>query len=216
MDKKRKWLIAVTLLLFLCFGTAWLFGAFSGTSSQLAKVQEMRKELEENKDLTPEQRREKWEAMREESEKLTKDERRQLRRGRNNGFGQQMQKRMDHYFELSPEQRKVELDKQIEEMETWRKRWEEQANSDSRRNRGPDRNASSQNQDGGNREGNRDGNRNRWREMDRQTRTRAMLDSTTADQRAKWAEHRLDMDKRRAELGLPPMRGPGGWGGRGR
>jgi len=223
MEKKRKWIIIAALLLFLCLGMVWLVGAFD--DGQLAKVQAMQKQIEENKDLTWDQRREAFRNLRKEVDLLPKDQRAQFHPGRN--FARRMQERLKHYFELPLDQRVAELDKMIQQMEEMRQRWQEhQADGSGRGGRNGDGSQASNGDSGagqndkgtdnnGNSDGKSDSNGNNWRNMDRQTRMHAMLDNTTAIQRAQMGEFRMDMNQRRAQLGLPPMQGPGGFGGMG-
>src|SRR5438552_4067723 len=113
--QKRKWLIVLSILMFLGLGGAWLWGAFSGDS----KVRELQKQMANNmaKDVPWDQRREQFKNLREQMKELPKEQQEQVMQAGQKFFMRRMEERIDKYFELPPDQRVAELDKQIREME---------------------------------------------------------------------------------------------------
>lgn len=136
---------------------------------------------------------------------------------------QRMEKVVDDYFALPEAQRQKYLDQQIDEFERLRKQWEAQSatrpvTTPPSSGRGEGR------RDDGRDDGRRDGERPTTQEMEqrraemRQRMTERMA-SMPPDRRAKMAEFFAAIQKRRAERGLPEIRGfggrgfGGGWGG---
>jgi hypothetical protein len=220
---KKRTMAIIALVVLLIVGTVW---AFSG--SQLDKVEKLRKEV------FPENGPPNWDKMdelRKEMEKLSPEQRERFIPP---GMRERMQRKQDHmegYFKTPPSQRKDYLDKRREEeqkkrreeMEKRRKEWEKnnppgsQGQRQGPRPGGPPQGGGpgagpgpgAQGGQGANRGGAPGGRRNLTPEQRAQRRNRFM-DRTTPANRAKWAEYRDAMRKRRIELGLPPdpPRGP--------
>src|SRR5207245_9494867 len=106
---------AVSLFLLLF----WVLQSFGG-DSQLAKVQELKKQLsgEQAKKLPPEQRRELWKKFNEEVKQLSPEQRRALAKERE----QAMTGKFKKFFALSKAQQRSELDRDIDRMEAARKK----------------------------------------------------------------------------------------------
>jgi hypothetical protein len=188
-EKRRRIAVAsvAALLLLAIFAAAWYFRS----NRRVAAVQELRAQLtgEAGRKLAPAERRELWGQMRDQMRQLTPSERRELDKER--------RERLKKYFSLSKKEKNAYLDEQIKRMEAARRQWQAQSSNNQRANNanvGP-----------------------RIRTLDpeeRDKRRRERLDFSTAEERAYRAQFRKDLDQRRAQLGLPPMRG--GWGGGGR
>ncbi len=157
-------------------------------------------------DLTPEQKqpyldrmrqmpREDRSAMRDAN--LSEDEHDRLRE---NAFGNMMGQRIEGYFALpAGPQRLAFLDKMIDEGEQWRQR------AATRQAANPADGPNAQgNRPDGQRRGGRGGG---WNDP---ARMKKMIERMPPTRRTQFAEFFSAMEKRRAERGLPPMRGPGG------
>ena len=144
-----------------------------------------------------------------------------MREAMGNAMRQRIEKVVDDYFALPEAQREKYLDQQIDEFERMRKQWEAQSTTrpsatqpgatpgEGRDGRGP----------------RADGERPTTQEMEQRReemrqRMAERMANTPPDRRAKMAEFFAAIQKRRAERGLPEMRGfggrgfgGGGWGG---
>ncbi|MCG2682382.1 MAG: hypothetical protein L6306_02070 [Planctomycetales bacterium] len=212
--KKKKTAIILAIVILLICGVVWAFWD-RGPDPQVKKLQDMQKELFGG-DGPPS--REKMDQFREEMRKLTPEQHRELREPMREQMARRMEKTIDGYFSLPPDQRKPYLDKQIEEgekrREEWEKRRREREANRGPSGQGPNRPGAGPTQGGrGPADANRGrpgGSRNSTPEQRAQRRNRR-LDHTTPEQRAKWAEFRDALRKRRIELGLPAQP----WGPRG-
>jgi hypothetical protein len=182
--KKRAALIALALL--LLGGGAWLLRA----DPQVAKVKQMRKELfsEEARKLPPEQRRQRWQEFAREQRKLTPGQRRELWAEAR----QQREKEIERYFTLSKAEKTRWLDERINRMEAMR-RARQASGAAAQRPPGQGRTSLSAEERG--------------------KRRRGRLDQSTPEERARRDQLRKDFEARRRQRGLPPMSGPGGFGG---
>jgi hypothetical protein len=144
-----------------------------------------------------------WDARRKAVETLPEDQRREA-------FGNIMQaamtQRVESYFSIQdPAARKKYLDEQIDEMEKRRAQFA---------NMRPPGSVGGERPQGDRPEGNRPPGGNR---PDAATRQKSRLERTSPETRQKMAEFFAAIQERRAERGLPEMRGPGmGGGGGGR
>jgi hypothetical protein len=173
-----------------------LAGAFG--SPQLAKVQELQKQLWDSGDgRPPRELREQYEA---ELDKLPEAQREQVRQEDRRRMMKPFQDRIDRYFALpAGPQRKAELDKQIKEFEDlWKRREErrQERDRDGKKNASRERGGPNGGQGGKGQARGGDG-------RDRSVRMRDRLASTSPEQRAKMAEYRRAIEERRKELGLP-------------
>jgi hypothetical protein len=176
---------------------------------QLVQVQQMAQKLfDPESKLSDEQRRAGWGELRAASESLSPEQQETLRNEMFNNFRRRGMERINRYFELPEGERRAYLDEQIRQMEAMRRRFEQ-----SRGTRGEGRGGDAGRPGpggpggpGGQGAGTPEQERN-WR--------RTMLDRTTPEERAKFAEYMEAINKRRQELGLEPIRRPGPGGGRG-
>ena len=111
---KRKITVGVVTIILLVVGSVWAFR--SRTDPQVEKVKQMI-----NEKTPPEQRRQRWEQVRQEMDKLSPEQRDQVRGQMREGFQRRMDEQIKGYFTLPPKDRIAYLDKQINEMEKWRK-----------------------------------------------------------------------------------------------
>jgi len=167
--------------------------------SQLAKVQELRQQLsrENLRNLSPEERREKFKELRAEMDKLSPDQKRSLFEERR----QAQRERMNKFFQMSKAEQTAELDKMIKRMQDANKRRQaDQANNGQNGNQ-----AAGPRPWGGGRSNDPE---------ERQRRRQSFLDNTTPEDRAQMALFRQMLNSRRQQLGLPGGTGwGGGWGG---
>ncbi|HVK18364.1 MAG TPA: hypothetical protein VM533_15610 [Fimbriiglobus sp.] len=194
--KRRRWLLALIALLVLLVGVGTV-GAIRGRGD-VAKVQQLRKELFTAKGATPEQRKATAEQFRQEMRKLSPGQRSELfLAGQREAVA-----RLDAYFAMSSAEKRQHLDREIDRMEQRRK---ERANSPPRTG-GPGR------RPGGDRPRSAEETEKRRKErLDRTTpEQRAMMDQL----RARGERFRNDLNQRRTQRGLPPTSGPGGFGSR--
>jgi hypothetical protein len=194
--RRRRWLLALIalLLLLVAVGT---YGSVRGRGD-VAKVRQLRNELFASKGATPEQRKATVEQFRQEMRKLSPDQRSELfTAGQKQAIA-----RLDAYFAMSPAEKRRHLDGAIDRMEQRGKE---------RSTRPPGAGGS------GRRPG---GDRPRSAE-EVEKRRKDRLDRTTPEQRAlmdqlraKGERFRNDLNQRRAQRGLPPANGRGGFGPR--
>jgi hypothetical protein len=187
MKKHWKRWLAVPLLL-LVVVLAWLFWP----DRRLAQAKALQKELfsPAARDMSEEQRRQKWQQYRQLTEKLSAAQRDQL--------AQEARKRrqaeMGRYFAMSPAEKTKYLDDQIRRMEQARKQREANGQGSGGAGGGQQQGGSGARQGSGDRSA-------ASRDQSRQQR----LDSSTPAERALVAQYRKDLGARRAQLGLPPL-----------
>jgi hypothetical protein len=145
-----------------------------------------------------------------------------MREAMGDAMRQRMEKVVDDYFALPESQREKYLDQQIDEFERMRQRWESE-----RANRPSTQPGATPGEGRDGRGPRADGERPTTQEMEQRReemrqRMAERMANTPPDRRAKMAEFFAAMQKRRAERGLPEMRGfggrgfgGGGWGGGG-
>lgn len=178
---RRRVTIIIGLLLLLLW---WLW-----PNGQLAHVQALQKELVEAGDtLTPEQRREKGQQLRAEMDKLSPQERSQLRAG----FQARMEDRMKKYFAMSLQEKQKYLDDLIHQQQQFAAQ--------------PPGNGGGFGGFGG------PPNGKAMTPEDKERRRQQRLDNTTPEFRAQMDQFRKDMEQRRQQRGLPAN--PPGRGGR--
>ena len=194
--KKRNVLLTV-LLVAIAGGLAWAFLP-EGPDPQVAKVVELQKQLfSEDSQVPREERRKAFGELRQEIEKLSPEQRDQMRRDNPPPFMRRMQDNIVAYFDLPEDQRTAALDEQIDEMEERRKGGERRR---AERGEGGERGGRGMGRPGGS-----------GRNMDasqRNQRRKRMLDNTSPQQRAMFGEYFKQLAQRRQARGLPPMRGP--------
>ena len=220
---KRKRLLALLLLLLLGGGAA----CYLLRPDPVGRIKQMQEELrgEAGRQLSPEERREKRQHLREEIEKLTPEQRNELFADRRKA----MKERLDHFFGLSPDEQVAEMDRQIQRSEQRRRDWEARAagrNSLGARGsfgspvgdggRGPGRSPASGSDRTGDRSSTSDaGSSGQSASPDasggganppltRDQRRKLFIDSTTPVERAQMNLYAQMLRDRRQQLGLPP------------
>jgi hypothetical protein len=203
MSRSRRNIIigaGVIAALLLCALLYWMWRP----NPQLTKVKEMRRELltDASRKLSPQERREKFEALRQEQAKLTPAERKQL--------AEEARKRrkaeIERYFTLSKKEKTAVLDQQIDRMEAMRKQMQA-ANSIGRGDPGGSANSFGFPQGSSGQPG-----ASNQSPEERERRRKEMLDSTTPEERAQFDQFRKDLQARMAQRGISPS--PGGFGRR--
>lgn len=111
----KRWLGALALLL-LMGGLVWAVRP----DPHLSRVKELQKELAENKDLSPDDRKARFTELREQMKHLTDDQKWEL----SAPMREKQKAEMDRYFALSPKEKIKYLDEKIDQSEKWRKEWE--------------------------------------------------------------------------------------------
>jgi hypothetical protein len=198
-SKTKRRLVALGGLVLLIVLAAW----YVWPESELARARQMRDELfaMPREQMSPEERKEKFAALRAEEEKLSPEERQALRRE----MGQRFQKKRNaeavKYLSMSPEERQKLIDERIAREQAW------QANGPPGGGRGGPGGPGGPGAGNGPPGGPRGGGSAEERDMMR----REFLLHATPQARAGMDQMRMDMAARRAELGLPPSgRGFGG------
>jgi hypothetical protein len=190
--KNKKKLAVILGLLVLAGAVAWAYWP-PGQDPQIAKVAALQEKLFSGQPGPPTpERREAFEEFRREAEKLTPEQRMQMMRDNPPPFMRQMQKNVRDYFDLSDADKKKALDKQIDEMERFRKQMESRRDGERRGRGGPG---------GGFRGFGGDPSRAQQFRKD-------MLNNTNPMDRAMFGEYMSQLQRRRDQRGLPPMRGP--------
>lgn len=100
-------------------------------SAELREVKQLQAEMQqtmfappaENSDLSPEQRRAKFDQLREKMESLPEADRKQAEKAMREGRTKQMEQKLATFFALRPEEQSAALDKDIDEQEARRKAW---------------------------------------------------------------------------------------------
>lgn len=197
---RRRWLLALIALLLLLVGVG-TYGSVRGRGD-VAKVQQLRKEMFAAKSATPEQRKSAAEQFRQEMRKLSPEQRSELSvAGQKEAIA-----RLDAYFAMSPAEKRQHLDRAIDRMEQWRK---ERADRPPRARGQP---GTGRGPGGGDRP--RSAEEVEKRRKERLNRTTPEQRAMTDQLRAKGDRFRNDLNQRRAQRGLPPANGPGGFGPR--
>jgi hypothetical protein len=164
---------------------------------------ELRDKIQQQRDsgASRDEMRETYGQLRDVAEKLTPAQQRELRNSSDRGRG--FERRISEYFELPADQRVAVLDKQIDEFENMRKEWEKRR---AQGNNGQARGGEGRGPGGPGGPGDR-GNEPR-QQRSRTDRLRERLDNSTPQQRAQMSEYFTQMQDRRKQRGLPPIR----WG----
>lgn len=208
--RRSRWLLV--LLLLLIGGTAYGSFRIFRTDPNIKKIREIRKELATTDDskLTSEQRREKFQQLRESMEKLTPQQRDRMQKEMAADRNKRADAEMKSYAAMTAEQKKQHLDRQIDRMEQGHLRREQQqaaGETTGGSGSGPGgRTSSTSSGPAANGNGGPDPNRPPMTPQQRELRRKEMLDATTPEFRAARDQYRQDLQARRIELGLPPMR----------
>ncbi|HTK75327.1 MAG TPA: hypothetical protein VL371_08715 [Gemmataceae bacterium] len=171
----------------------------------LARVRALQGELfgEAGKALSPEQRQEKFNALREATRNLSPAQRDELAR---DGMRRQSDQ-MARYVKMTPQEKRRYLDEQINRQEEMRRRMQQQPAANGNGPAGAPGGLGMASGTGGR------GNRPPPTAEEKEKRRKQMLDRTTPELRENRDQFRRDMEARRQQRGLPPT--PSG-GGRGR
>lgn len=206
---RRQLAIAGAALLILT-GSAAAYWHFRPDPQQiqLAKLEEQFKVLrsEETLSLPPQKQLEMMEQFRKESQSLPPEQRRKVEE-----WGRQWFKGvMDKYYELPEEQREAYLDAWIDRFEAMRQE-RERAREEraAQKAAAGDDAAPAGTQPGASGEAKGAAGKGRWNSLtpeEREKRRRDMLDRTTPEERARFADFMLKIGARRVARGLPPMR----------
>jgi hypothetical protein len=193
---RRRIALGLALLLVLAgCGAGWYFWR----NAHLNAVKNLQKELfgPAGRQLSPDERRQKFEQMRAEEKLLTVDQRQGLRA---EGMKRRAEE-LNRYFALAKSARTAYLDDLIAREK--RRREERQAQGGDgggpgRRGGGPPNGAPNA----------PPGGRNSLSPQERDQRRENFLDSMPASERSEWTEFRRDLSIRRQQLGLPPSGRP--------
>jgi len=191
---KRKTGIAAVVVLLLIAAAAWAF--WPRADAQVEKIKRMQDDMFAGGRPNPDQ----FSQFRKEMEDLSPEQRHEVHEHMRDQMERRMDKQIDDYFALPPEKRKESLDKQIRDQESRRKEWEKRRGQAGQGQGGAGQTpppGAGQNASGG-----PPGGRNSGGEA-RSDRRNRMLDNTSPEQRAKRDAYRAAMQQRRIELGLP-------------
>ena len=192
-DRKRRWRRLAFLLLLLLIG----YGSYRlvRPDPNLKRVRQLQQEFAQGKDLTPEQRRERGQQMREAMAKLSPSQRETLF-----AEGQQrFQQELERYHRLSPAEKARYLDERINREEERRRQFAQRnqnANGPRPGGGGPGAFGAGPGGSGG-----RAGQPPSAEE--REKRRKERIDRTTPEFRALMDQFRRDMNARRQQRGLP-------------
>jgi hypothetical protein len=208
--QRKKTLISLGLL-FLLIGITYAWRA-NRANAQYAKVKAMGDQMFANREVSqsPEERRQQWETMRRELDKLTPEQRKDLRKEGNKRFTD----RIKQYLAMAPADKIKFLDEQIQRQEQMRQQWEaRRAEMAAQGGQGGGGGPGGPNA-AGNPGPNGEGRRRPATQEERERRRKERLNDTSPEDRAARDIFFHDMSARRAALGLPPLGpfGPGGGG----
>ena len=183
--KHKRTALATLALLLLLLGILAAYLRFR-PDPQVEKVKEMRDQLagEAGRQLSPEERRERWQQLRQEMQQLSPKQRREVWADRR----QASRERLARFSRMSPAERVAFLDEQIRRMEAARRQ---------RQASGGGAGAGNSQGPGGSR--GRPGLSSEQRDQLRRNR----LDNTTPQERQQRADYFRQLADRRLQLGLP-------------
>jgi hypothetical protein len=188
------------LVILLLFGVAFSGYRTLRTDPNVRKIRDLRNELAAGTNLTPEQRREKFQQIRETMEKLPPAKREQMRREMADEGRQRFEASLRRYASLSQQEKTRYLDQQIDRMEAAR-RQRSQAQGGS----GPPAGSPvvfGASPNAGRPPGNPKGGPPQSAE-DREKKRKQRIDETTPEFRALRDLYSRDMQARRQQRGLP-------------
>jgi hypothetical protein len=201
MNRTKKTALAVVIVLLLCVALGFAYrGGYLWETAEQKQVDELKRQAAENlaKEKSMAERFQDFGAMQKQLASLPEQYRRQVQDSMRSMFRRDMERRIDEYFAMDRQDRRKELDKRIAEMEQMRKSFEQRSSAGGAN--GPTGGPSG----GGGPPGPpRGGFGGGGPGLSR------MLDNTRPEFRAKMSAFMHDMEKRRNELGLPPMGPPG-------
>jgi hypothetical protein len=212
-DRLNKRVVAIAAAMVLILACVLWAVTRSRPDPQVAKVEQMQAELGDES-ATPEQRRERFQQLRQEVEKLAPQQREQMFARFMQQRDAELQKKVAEYFKLSKQDRLAYLDKEIARMDEFRGGGRPRSAKSSGKNGGgggsggrgaPDADAKS-GPPPGNGPPPGGGGPGGWRGLNASQRSqakRARLDQSTPEERGQRTAYFKDMTQRRAELGLP-------------
>lgn len=181
MNKKR--LVGSLLAVITVWGICWALGLLDAKDPAVAELEQDRDAaLARRSELTEEQRREQFTSFREKVGQLTEKQRREFLESTRPIMQRVIMERLNDFFAQSPEEQREALDRLIDAIELRRKQAGGTANAGS------------------------SGSTSVTPEQLDQ-RLKGMLDRTTPEMRAKFAQFREMMANRLRERGLPPTQG---------
>ena len=204
---KRKIGFGLVAIILLAGGTVWALR--SRTDPEVERVKEKVQKLQAEvigETMPPQRRLEKIEQVHKEIAQLNPAQRQGVGDMMRQMFERQISQHVDAYFALPPEKRVAFMDKDIALVEQMRKQWESRRPATGQTPNGQNAQNASNSQASANSPGPRPPRDSS--PAARATRRVQMLDRHTPDERAKFAAYFSDMQKRRAQLGLPPLTGP--------
>jgi hypothetical protein len=205
---KRKTIFGCGILLMLV-GLAWVFGFVGGTDPAIAKLNEMRTQMDD-KNLTDAQRSALRGEFREQMRSLSDDQRRAFFESGRGEWEARQRQRMDEFFALSKTDQQKRLDEILDRMLQAQKN----AQSGGQTLSGGQRGQQSQNASGN--QGGR-GSRAGMTDEQREERSKRRIENSDPTSRAQFAQFRKALQDRAAQRGIPmPSIGGGrGFGPRG-
>ena len=213
---KKKVALGLAAILLLVVGSVWAYRS-RADSQQVEKVKQLQVEAFKE-GATPEQRQKNFELLHQESEKLSPDQRHEVREQMREVFERRMDEQMKTYFAMPPQARVAYLDKQIDEMEKHSKEMQAHRAQNPRNSgaggQGGRGQASGGPAGGGGPQAGQGGGGRSMNSDDRALRRDARLDHTTAAQRAQRSSYMADLQARRLQRGLPVTPSFGGRGPR--
>ena len=184
---RRRWrCLAALLLLLLIGGMVWAVRP----DPHLARVQELQKELANAKDLSPDDRKAKFQELRDQMKHLSDDQKWELA----SPFLEKQKAEMDRYFALAPKEKVKYLDEKIDQSEKMRKEWEKKGVQSKSGGGGMPATAPVGLGGGGPKQRSNE-------EIEK--RRKDMLNRTTPEERAHTDQFREEMNDRRRRRGLP-------------
>jgi hypothetical protein len=193
-DMTRKWLAATVVLTLLLAAVGFGWMKWAG-DQELDELRAIRGQVfgEQARNLSEGERQRVRSEFRERVERLDDSQRERLfEEGR-----QEFSRRIDRLLAMAPAERTAALDEMIDRMESFQQR---EGSRDGRRDGSPRTGGPNSRRGGG------------WANMtdaQRNERRARMLDRTSPDMRARFAELRRLISERRRERGLPERRGRG-------
>jgi hypothetical protein len=200
----KRWLGALGLLL-LMGGLVWAVRR----DPHLSRVEELQKELAENKNLSPDERKARFTELRENMKQLTDDQKWEL----SAPMRARQKAEMDRYFAMSAKEKTTYLDEKINQSEKMRKQFESKGGKAGSGgpggfnaggfggNKGNGPGGGGRGPGAGN--GGPSGGQKQRSPEEIEKRRRGMLDRTSPEERAQHDAFRKEMNDRRRQRGLP-------------
>jgi uncharacterized membrane protein YgcG len=189
----RRW-VGALLLLLLMVGVVWAVRP----DPHLARARELQQELANGKNLSPDDRKAKFQELRDQMKHLNADQKWEL----SAPMREKQKAEMDRYFAMSPKEKTRYLDERIDQSEKMRKEWEKKAGQGKSGQAGPGK-AGGGFPGGGSPVGFGGSNGKQRSSEEIEKRRKESLNRTTPEERAHMDQFRKDMNDRRKQRGLP-------------